>query len=94
MIHVVSVVFCFFGAVAASSNGSRGESRRWSGVQQEIIVGKGFGTREVEEDEVNVVVVEDVLSLLARCLLRSSIQSLLLRADIDLFAEVGSVARG
>jgi len=30
-------------------------------------VGKGFGTREVEEDEVNVVVVvvEDVLSLLA-----------------------------
>jgi len=92
----VSVVFCFFGAVAASSNGSRGESRRWSGVQQEIIVGKGFGTKEVEEDEVNVVVVvvEDVLSLLARCLLRSSIQSLLLRADIDLFAEVGSVARG
>ena len=93
MIHVVSVVFCFFGAVAASSNGSRGEPRRWSGVQQEIIVGKGFGTREVEEDEV-IVVVEDVLSLLARCLLRSSIQSLLLRADIDLFAEVGSVARG
>ena len=49
-------------------------------------MGKGFGTKEVEEDEVNVVVVEDVLSLLARCLLRSSrrssIQSLLLRADL------------